>query len=231
MTEVEWLGCGNPLQMLDFVRRKGSERKLRLFACACCRRIWPLLEDERSRRAVEVSERHADGAAGWIELEAAQAEARAAIPRRNPARGKSVHSRAWRDAQVIQNATRAAWFTVSRPPQAHSAARVTAQIAAARGLAWGPVAGHWQASLLRDFFGPLPFRPVTLSPAWLTWGSGTVPKLAAAVYEERAFDRLPILADALEEAGCDAAELLTHLRAPGPHVRGCWALDLLLGKS
>jgi hypothetical protein len=89
-----------------------------------------------------------------------------------------------------------------------------------------------QAALLRCLFGLPPFRPLPrLNPAWLAWEGGTVPKLAAAVYEERAFDRLPILGDALEEAGCDLAGLLTHLRGPGPHVRGCWAVDLLLGKS
>ena len=85
---------------------------------------------------------------------------------------------------------------------------------------------------MRDIFGPLAFRPLPLlNRAWLAWEGGTVPKLAASIYEERAFDRLPILADALEEAGCDAAELLTHLRGPGPHVRGCWAVDLVLGKG
>ena len=68
-------------------------------------------------------------------------------------------------------------------------------------------------------------------PAWLSWNGGTVAGLARSVYDERRFADLPILADALEEAGCDNAELLTHLRGPGPHVRGCWALDLLLGKA
>jgi hypothetical protein len=68
-------------------------------------------------------------------------------------------------------------------------------------------------------------------PVWLCWHGGTIPKLAQAIYDERAFDRLPVLADALEEAGCTDADLLGHLRGPGPHVRGCWALDLLLGKG
>jgi hypothetical protein len=63
------------------------------------------------------------------------------------------------------------------------------------------------------------------------WNDGTIAKLAEAIYEEWAFDRLPILADALEEAGCTSEELLTHCRAGGEHVRGCWAVDLLLGKG
>ena len=73
-----------------------------------------------------------------------------------------------------------------------------------------------------------PFRPATADPAWLT---STAVALAAGIYEDRAFDRLPILADSLEDAGCTNADILTHLRGPGPHVRGCWALDLVLGKT
>ena len=82
-------------------------------------------------------------------------------------------------------------------------------------------------SLLRDIFGN-PFRPVTADPSWLT---STVVALARTIYYEWAFDRLPILADALEEAGCDDADVLTHLRGDGPHARGCWVLDLVLGKG
>ena len=73
-----------------------------------------------------------------------------------------------------------------------------------------------------------PFRPVTADPRWLT---ATAVALAQAIYEDRAFDRMPILADALEEAGCDDADVLTHLRGDGPHARGCWAVDLVLGKE
>jgi hypothetical protein len=67
--------------------------------------------------------------------------------------------------------------------------------------------------------------------AWLDWNGGAVRKLARAIYEKDAFDRLPILADMLEEAGCADPDILSHLRGPGPHVRGCWPLDLILGKS
>jgi hypothetical protein len=66
---------------------------------------------------------------------------------------------------------------------------------------------------------------------WLSWNDGIVPKLAQAIYDDRVFDRLPILADALEEAGCTNADILNHCRRPGEHVRGCWVVDLLLGKS
>ena len=87
-----------------------------------------------------------------------------------------------------------------------------------------------QSNLLRDVFGN-PFRPVAVEPAWLAWGGGTVRQLAQAIYDERAFERLPVLADALEEAGCTNADVLGHCRQPAEHVRGCWVVDLLLGRS
>jgi hypothetical protein len=86
-------------------------------------------------------------------------------------------------------------------------------------------------AVIRDVVGN-PFRPApVIDPAWLAWSGGTVRKLAAASYEERAFDRLPVLADALEDAGCSDPEVLGHLHCGGEHARGCWVLDLLLGKS
>jgi len=80
---------------------------------------------------------------------------------------------------------------------------------------------------IRDIFGN-PFRPVAFDPAWQ---SETVVALATGIYAERAFERMPILADALEEAGCDNTDILNHCRGDGPHVRGCWVVDLVLGKS
>ena len=98
--------------------------------------------------------------------------------------------------------------------------------------------GQWQRGqkhknrfhLLRCIIGN-PFYPILLDPAWLTWQNGTIPKLAQAIYEERMFDCLPILADALEEVGCSDPDLLGHLRGPEPHVRGCWVVDLILGRE
>ncbi len=86
------------------------------------------------------------------------------------------------------------------------------------------------ASLLRDIYGN-PFCPITINPAWLAWNNSTVPKIAQTIYDERVFDRMPILADALEEAGCTDADILNHCRKPGEHVRGCWVVDLLLDKE
>jgi hypothetical protein len=79
--------------------------------------------------------------------------------------------------------------------------------------------------------GSLPFRKTSLSNAWLAWNDGAIRKMAQAIYDARAFDRLPLLADALEEAGCADADILSHCRTPGEHVRGCWVVDLILSKD
>jgi hypothetical protein len=84
-----------------------------------------------------------------------------------------------------------------------------------------------QAELCRDIFGN-PFRPITVDPSWLT---SPVARMAQAMYDERAFERMPILADALEDVGCTDEAMLTHCRQPGVHVRGCWVVDLLLAKK
>ncbi len=94
----------------------------------------------------------------------------------------------------------------------------------------GQSADEAQGGLLHELFGN-PFRRVVLDPAWLRWTDGTVPKMAQAIYDERDFDRLPILADALEEAGCADAAILGHCRFPAEHVRGCWLLDLILDRE
>jgi hypothetical protein len=84
---------------------------------------------------------------------------------------------------------------------------------------------------MHDVFGN-PFRPLpTVTCDWLAWNDGTVRRIAERVYEQQRFEDLPVLADALEDAGCSHQNLLEHLRGRGPHVRGCWAVDLILGKE
>jgi hypothetical protein len=108
------------------------------------------------------------------------------------------------------------------PVYASYVAKQTATVAEQRGRAW--IGEHWQSNLLRDVFGN-PFHSVSLDPAWIT---PLVKGLALSIYDDRNFTDLPILADALEEAGCTNADILQHCRGPGPHVRGCWSLDLIL---
>jgi hypothetical protein len=85
-------------------------------------------------------------------------------------------------------------------------------------------------ALLRDLSGN-PFRPVVLKPSWLRANCGVVRQMAAAIYEQGHFEDLPVLADALDDAGCAQADLLAHCRGPEEHARGCWAVDLLLGND
>jgi hypothetical protein len=86
---------------------------------------------------------------------------------------------------------------------------------------------HEGCKIIRDIFGN-PFKPVTIDPSWLT---SNVVSLAQAIYDERAFDRMPILGDALEDAGCDNKDILNHCRSGEEHVRGCWVVDSILGKA
>jgi hypothetical protein len=215
MTEVEWGSCTDPQQMLTFLRTKGktSDRRLRLFACGCCRRIWPLLADPRCREAVEVAERFAEGLGTRKDLDVA----RASVP---PGGGGPWDTDSDRLAGYY--AATAAIRCVGR--QAIAAASQTASWAA------GYVAGRAaeQCDLLRCIFGN-PFRPPpAIDRSLLTGHSGTVVRLAESLYEERRWADMPVLADALEEAGCHDPDILGHCRGPGPHARGCWVVDLLL---
>lgn len=231
MTEAEWLASGNPEAMLGFLRFEAPARKLRLFACACCRRIWPLLTDPDSRHAVEVSERYADGRAGPRDLGGALTLAA-------PARGGDASVAAYwagsrNPAETVGNASAAAIEAVAveatREARAGIAAAADPRAAADALLAALDRAraaeARAQADLLRDLFNP--FRPAAVDPSWLTWHGGTVRRLAGAIYEERRFGDLPVLADALEEAGCSDPDVLRHCRQPGEHVLGCWVVDRL----
>jgi hypothetical protein len=114
MNETEWLACADPTPMLNFLRGRASGRKLRLFGCACLRKIWYLVTDGRSRTAVEVTERYADGLAGKIEMEMSQTEARAAIPVVGTRRQFTAGTRPWRDAQVFMALPENARFVLEK---------------------------------------------------------------------------------------------------------------------
>jgi hypothetical protein len=235
VTEAEWLACNDPRKMLEYLRGKASDRKLQLFAVACCRHVWHLMEEEVCRSIVEVVERYADylGSSQAVPLADALASSlnvstlrsrlrqlrQSDLPDTTLLLGFEIACLA-ATAAVWMGAWAAAWkagpearraFYLSTGKSGHEEARV-------------------QAALLRDIFGNL-FRPVSVDPSWLAWSGGTVPRMAQAIYDNRAFDRLPNLADALEEAGCTNPDILAHCRQPREHVRGCWLVDLLLGKS
>jgi hypothetical protein len=224
MTEAEWLSCDDPEKMLEFVQEKGllSERKARLFAVSCCRRIWHLLTDERSRKVVEVAENYADGLASVEELCNAIDDADIAWDAAERL-GPLAHTAAEAAMTVGKD-----WSSVAPQMAVWIITRDNAQVT------WRPARYAEervvQCRLLRDIFGN-PFRPVSLNPSWLAWNDDTVRRIAQAIYDDRAFDRMPILADALEDAGCMDQTILNHCRQSGEHVRGCWVVDLLLGKE
>jgi hypothetical protein len=254
MTEAEWLTKSDPEPMLrhligtdeprvqaveEFPNARGSDRKLRLFACACYHRVSHLLPDPTSRSTVQIAERFADGAASVAEFLKAEAVVRELMTALEPQ---------WRASDGVERVAlhptqaalalagivcwsepqKAAWYAalnahlevpyLADPAvDVHSQQRWEGEVAEKRA----------QCELLREMFGN-PFRPITLDPAWFT---PTVTALARQMYESRDFYAMPILADALEDAGCDSDEILNHCRGPGPHVRGCWVVDAALDKE
>ncbi len=224
MFEARWVICEDPEEMLRYLLGKTCDRKLRLFACACVRRVWRLLRDERSRAAVYMAERYADRPGGFTQLMASRREAHQAE--------QYFHSLTLRgegaEYETVRWAARAAEATVEDTgwDVARNAAR-SAEYAVGSEAARERVA---QCSLLRDSFGN-PFCPESFDPAWLSWNRNCLAAMASAIYEDQRFDHLPILADALEEAGCENEIILWHCREPGEHARGCWVLDALLGKK
>ncbi len=236
MTEAEWRACTDPERMLEFLRGKATDRKLRLFACAWVRRMWNVVEDERSRAAVEVAERTADGLATAGELESARTAAHeaafngmvagyAAMATALPWGDGAAEATADPNDNYYDSSVEALYYDWSLARQA--------DYSASDQQAW-MMERAAQAGLLRDIFAN-PFRSVAPKSSWHI---STVLALAQVAYDNRLLPTgtlepayLAVLADALEETGCDNKDILSHLRQPGVHVRGCWALDLILGKE
>jgi hypothetical protein len=235
MTESEWQSCTDPKTMLGLLHGKASDRKLRLFSAARCRLFRPDWDDQwATREAVDAAEQLSDGLCPAGQL------ARFHRPWEDFIRdvswgtmdptGSSTVLPPYRLGQLLEQAVSS--------PGAGSAARdvLYDDLQSYYGGNWkdGRQERRAECHLLHEVFGN-PFRPVTAAPAWQT---PDVVALARAAYEQRELpagtldtSRLAVLADALDDAGCDQPDLLAHLRSPGPHVRGCWAVDLLLGKA
>jgi hypothetical protein len=258
MTETEWVGCTDPRPMLRSLiqrwraqerqRRAVNFERLRLFACACCRRVWDLLDDDH-HKAVDMIEDYARAPtpAGLRTARTVRWAAgnRAGAEYDRLSRTSPRDRRACLSAWARNVAASAVWQAASKKPTTAAncyaeAAQAVDSVRRAQGLtAGGPDPGRVgyalppgeelaaQAALLRDIVGN-PFRQVSLDPCWLT---SPVQGVARGIYEEWTCDSLPVLADALEEAGCTDREVLEHCRAPGPHVRGCWVIDLVLGRA
>ena len=229
MNEQEWLACAHPTLMFDHLNGRMSERKLRLFAVACCRHIWHLLPDERSRTAVDVAEKYADLKASARQQAGVLLNAIAAANRTTARAAWAAYWVAKKNiAQSIGNLCTAAVEARARHAVGEMAGSGAEQLSA-----WNAARDaetREQARLLRDILGN-PFRPVAFDSAWLRWQGGLVRSMASQVYEGRRFADLPVLADALEDAGCTDTAVLEHCRDGGDHVRACWVVDLLLGRE
>ena len=251
MTETRWLACDDPGLMLEFVWDRVSDRKLRLFAVSCCRRLWHYLDDEKGRAALETIERATDAGpddrALWNSWSL------------EPFAHDALHGRIAAQRGFSEDVVRAAFTAVALAmhvecAEVKSTVFRVAHIAGAQAL--GPRADAYllyqlgkdvhledeehtaaeeaiateqtlQIALIHDICGN-PFRRVAFDSSWRT---STAVALAAQMYESRDFSAMPILADALQDAGCENGEILDHCRGPGPHVRGCWVCDLVLGRE
>ncbi|HZV04320.1 MAG TPA: hypothetical protein VE999_04450 [Gemmataceae bacterium] len=240
MTEQGWLQATDPQKMLAQLRDKVSERKQRLFAVACCRRFRFVMTDE-DWAVIEAAESFADVRVSgwrWMKLQPLRNQLMALL-------AVAVAKRRERSEFPIDYSIIAALNVIAFPgigqiakyaarslldaaylsgPDGDDRASINARNAAEE------AERAKQVAAVRCVFGN-PFCPVAVDLSWLTWNDGTVLKLAQSIYDERAFDHLPILADVLEEAGCRDQDILAHCRSGGEHVRGCWVVDLVLGKS
>jgi hypothetical protein len=236
MTETEWLSCTHPVPMLDFLQGKGSDRKFRLSACGYCRLAGQLFRDEKCRLAIDAAEKFADKQAMACDLLSAWEPVFELAAGVSPLgseenlwrmvsyatapialRSGTIRSLDWESARMVAVLV-SGWDARSAPLRRDECAA--------------------QVAFLWCIFGN-PFRPApTIGPTMLAWNDRTIVRLAQRAYEERSLPdgtldlaRLAILADALEEAGVTDTLLLKHLRGPSPHVRGCFAIDAILGRT
>jgi hypothetical protein len=216
MKTHEWLDCSDPQRMLKSAKSKISDRKLRLFAVACARRVAHLpyrgvsaaISDKAriaDKQAIAIAEEVAEGKVSVGELKAALKTTQTITAGRACTRASAF-------AAAKDTADTLYWFVHWHP--ATTPAQKATELPA-------------QANLLRCIAGN-PFCPCAWKPAG---ASSTVLNISQSIYTDCQFDRLPILADALEDAGCTDADILNHCRQPGEHVRGCWVVDLILGKE
>jgi hypothetical protein len=237
LDEAKWLTATKPRPGLAHLRRLHRRldrpictRKLLFFTLNCCRLAWPIIVDERSRQAIEIAEQHLIGLATDEALSSAKQAAKDSCDEAYAREENRPEGSFSRDqySESLGAAIAARALLLGYTENVVGKVRdglVFAGVFQSRGEVDSLLAEMTHA--LRDIFGN-PFRPVPFDPAWLT---SDVLLLARGIYEERAFDRMPILADALQDAGCDNEEVLDHCRGPGPHVRGCWVVDLVLGKT
>ena len=251
MTESEWFACADPAPMLDFLKGKVSNRKLRLFLVACARLFWNQIPDVTLRTGVEASDPRYDWPAMATEMRRAvevgerYADGQALASEREMSSNQLGRLFCFMETTIHQIA-RMMGLTYNHFTAIFGLCYCT--VLPRSGLNRLETSTHWQAGVLlsaqhqlprlRDIFG----NPFSSSPpiqhSVLTWNDATVRRIAESIYNERRMpegtldtSRLAILHDALLDAGCDNEELLTHLRSECQHYRGCWVIDLILGKE
>jgi hypothetical protein len=218
MTEAEWLTETDVLPPLEFVEGTLSPRKSRLLAAALCRAVGPGQYHPDFLPALDVIERYADGAATTPELEDARQRCRVLAIQQFEQSALSAPA-------IIRNEL--AWalaFAATTPLSVEAVARRVME-------ATHPSFADALAVVCRDRIWDIvgnPFAPVAFDPAWRT---STAVGVANQIYDSRDFGAMPILADALQDAGCDNEDVLNHCRDAGPHARGCWVVDGVLGKA
>ena len=182
------------------------------------------MRDERSRKALKTAERYADGLATDEEWRAARDNAEAAADQ--------AHHDEYVDEARAQFRIDAGYVAVCAAMRAADAALACLgePIFDETGGRFALDEGVLLPDMLREIFGN-PFRLPQIDPYWLSRNDRAAARMAQSIYDERAFDRMAILADALEDGGCQDAAILGHCRQADPHVPGCWVLDLLLGKE
>ena len=232
MTKAEWMACTDPAPMLRFLQGRVSERKFRLIALGCCRQLWGRTADRVTSAALAIVDQLAEAGALQTRMGSVRVPAGEAVL--NCGASEPLESLSAGDKDGVSTQV----FISALPPLLAS---ILADLACLRTnpalltrllgfLTRTGLPSVRQTALIRDIVrGPL--QPIRFRASWRTWSSGVCLEIARRIYKERAFDQLPILADALEEAGCDDADILGHCRAGGEYVRGCWVIDALLGKS
>jgi hypothetical protein len=239
VTDVEWQAALDPFPMLRYLPGGKCRRKRLLLVCAAWHQVRDLLPEERSRIGLDSLDGMAEKGGGIEPDEVAWTAMQIEEP---------VWPRVWEESGNFRpewdagTAALAATILVCAAAldlgDAYLAAEAEAERATDKvGREGAAALSGWTQQLallsacVRDIFGN-PFKPSRPLPSHvLTWSDGLVPRIAQVIYDERAFDRLPILADALEDAGCHDSDILAHCRGAAPHVRGCWVVDALLGKG
>ncbi len=229
MTEAEWHNSDSITAMLQFVRRGTTDRKLRLFAVACCRNVWSFLP-KYSRAATGVAELYADGFATFAHLKEAEQQVSQDAIEAGYSDGAiccgsyAAVKSAWIAAEGASRCTTGVgWepMSVPKPPRRKTAEHLRVTQRAYE--VWRQKRFCEQAHLLRDICNPFHRNIIGIFPS-------TVIEFAISIYAGKQYEAMPILADVLEEDGCLDETILTHCRSDGLHVRGCWVIDHIIGK-